>query len=285
MKLTKRELILVIILSIAFGAGLGAVGYTAVRIGKAWGRFIELSELTFGAYDTAIFTHLPRHRQFILSMRNAFGFDKPLYHSDYGQDRWVVQIVFPDVRNGFYVDVGSGDGVRQSNSKALDDLGWKGICIDPFPTGMQTRTARLFKEVVYSEKGLKVRFQPTSFTGGIEDHFNRTKDWPEHQKAEAVEFVTTTLDDILSRADAPGFIEYMSIDIEGAELEALKGLSFAKYKVGAFTIEHNWEEPKRSEVRVLLESKGYRYAFPRGRDDFYVYSGLFKKPDLTIPAD
>ncbi len=283
MKITARGLTLVVILSIAFGACLGAVGHTAIRIGKAWGRLIELSELTFGAYDTSRFAHLPRYRQWILSMRHAFGSDKPLYHSDYGQDQWIVQIVFPDVRNGFYVDVGSGDGVRQSNSKALDAMGWKGICIDPFPTGMQTRTARVFREVIYSEKGHKVMFQPTGFTGGIEDHFNLTKSWPEHQQAQAVEFVTTTLDDVLSRAGAPKFIEYVSIDIEGAELEALKGLPFSKYRVGAFTIEHNWEEPKRSEIRKLLERNSYRYVFPRGRDDFYVYSGLLMKPTLNDP--
>jgi FkbM family methyltransferase len=146
---------------------------------------------------------------------------------------------------------------------------------------MQTRSARLFKEVVYSEKGRKVKFQPTGFTGGIEDHSNRTKGWHEHEESETVEFVTTTLDDILSRAEAPGFIECMSIDIEGAELEALKGLSFSRYTVGAFTIEHNWEEPKRSEIRQLLESKDYRYALPRGRDDFYIYSGLLKRSETS----
>ena len=283
MKITARVLILAVILSIALGAGLGAAGYAGIRIGKAWGRLVELSELTFGTYSTSPLAHLPRHRQFARTFEYAFGSGEPVYHSDYGQDQWVVRIVYPDLRNAYYVDVGSGDGVRQSNTKTLDDLGWKGICIDPFPTGMQTRTARLFKEVMYRESGHKVRFRPTGFTGGIEDHFNLTKAWPEHQKAEAVEFVTTTLDDVLSRAGAPKFIEYMSVDVEGAELEVLKGLSLNKYRVGAFTIEHNWEEPKRSEIRRLLERSGYRYAFPRGRDDFYIYSGLLMKPDIDDP--
>ena len=62
----------------------------------------------------------------------------------------------------------------------------------------------------------------------------------------------------------------MSIDIEGAELEALKGFSFSKYKVGALTIEHNYEEPKRSQIRMLLESKGYQLAKKVSCDDWYV---------------
>jgi FkbM family methyltransferase len=210
----------------------------------------------------------------MFSLRESFWFNKSRYYSTDGQDRWIADIVFPDVKNGFYVDVGSGDGVRQSNTKALDDRGWKGICIDPFPTGMDTRTARLFKDVVSSEKGHKVKFRKSGFMGGIEDDLNHTKDWVVVKNAETFELITTTLDEILSRADAPMHIQYMSIDVEGAELRALQGLSFSKYKVDAFTIEHNWEEPKRSQIRELLESKGYRNVFGRGRDDYYILSGL-----------
>ena len=44
----------------------------------------------------------------------------------------------------------------------------------------------------------------------------------------------------------------------------------SKYKVGALTIEHNFEEPKRSQIRRLLESNGYRFVLSLLRDDFYV---------------
>src|SRR5262245_65796976 len=85
-----------------------------------------------------------------------------------------------------------------------------------------------------------------------------------------MELTTTTLEDILGRAKAPNFIHYISLDIEGAELEALKAFPFFKYKVGAFTIEHNFEEPKRSEIKALLESQGYRRVRSVGQDDYYM---------------
>jgi FkbM family methyltransferase len=194
------------------------------------------------------------------------------YHAQLGQDRWIVQCVFPGVEDGYFVDVGSGDGVWISNTKVLEDLGWNGICIDPFPTNMENRTCAMFKEVVYSEAGHKVRFRAAEELGGIEEHL-KPKRWREGKKfkqAKIVEFTTTTLDEILARANAPNFIHYMSIDIEGAELEALKGFSFSKYKVGALTIEHNNEEPKRSQIRMLLESKGYRLEKKVSFDDWYV---------------
>ena len=89
-------------------------------------------------------------------------------------------------------------------------------------------------------------------------------------RSEVVELETRTLTELLEQAKAPPFIHYMSIDIEGAELEALKGLDFSRYRIGALTIEHNFEEPKRSDIRKLLERNGYRYVRSVEQDDFFV---------------
>jgi hypothetical protein len=48
--------------------------------------------------------------------------------------------MFPGIANGFFLDVGSGDGYLISNTQALEARGWKGICVDPFPTNMGGRT-------------------------------------------------------------------------------------------------------------------------------------------------
>jgi FkbM family methyltransferase len=192
------------------------------------------------------------------------------FHSQTDQDRWIVRKVFPDVKNGYFVDIGSADGTRFSNTKALEDRGWKGICIDPFPRNMKGRICTVYKEVVYSKSGQTVSFSAAGDFGGIRDHLGRWKDMKEMQQAEIVEFTTTTLDEILIKARAPKYIHYVSLDIEGAELEALKAFDFSKYKVGAFTIEHNYEEPKRTKIKELLERNGYRLARSVAEDDYYV---------------
>jgi len=81
---------------------------------------------------------------------------------------------------------------------------------------------------------------------------------------------TVTLDDLLARAGAPQFIHFISLDIEGAELEALRAFPFDRYRVGAWTIEHNREEPKRSEIVTLLAQHGYRRVNEWHQDDFFV---------------
>ena len=192
------------------------------------------------------------------------------FHSQEEQDRWILTCAFPHVRNGYFVDVGSGDGVFMSNTNALEKIGWDGICVDPFPSNMKGRSCLLLKEVVSDVPGQTVRFRKAGFLGGIEEGIGRWKDHETVRESDVQEFQTTSLTEILLKANAPRFIHYMSIDIEGAELDALKGFDFSQYQVGAFTIEHNFEEPKRTQIRQLLESKGYRFARSSAQDDYYL---------------
>ena len=91
------------------------------------------------------------------ALQKAFGIRK--YHAAGQQDMWVALAVEPGKRDGYYVDVGSADGVLHSNSYIFDRMGWKGICIDPFPTNMGNRTCQIFRQPVFSESGKKVSFR------------------------------------------------------------------------------------------------------------------------------
>jgi FkbM family methyltransferase len=189
------------------------------------------------------------------------------YPSEIGQDKWVIGKMFPGVTNGFFLDVGSGHGTIGSNTKALEDVGWTGICVDPFPTHMEGRTCRMEKVVVSSTAGQVVKFHTHPGLGGIADTLGKWKE--EAEKSPAVELTTTTLGEVLAGANAPSFIHFLSLDIEGAELEALRGLPFDKYRFGAMAIEHNDEEPKRSDLLRFLDEKGYRRVHSHKQDDFF----------------
>ena len=190
------------------------------------------------------------------------------YFSEIGQDKWVLERVFPGVVNGYFVEIGSSHGTIGSNSRALEERGWSGVCIDPFPIHMEGRTCKMFKEVVYSKPGLLMSFHTAGGLGGVGDTLGKWNTTAAH--APTVEVRTVTLDDLLARAAAPQFIQYISLDIEGAELEALRGFPFDRYRVGAWTVEHNREEPKRSQIVALLAGHGYRRVHEWRQDDFFV---------------
>jgi FkbM family methyltransferase len=190
------------------------------------------------------------------------------YSSEIGQDKWVLEKVFPGVTNGYFVDIGSGHGTIGSNSRTLEERGWSGVCIDPFPVHMEGRTCKMFEEVVFSKPGLLMAFHTAGGVGGVADTLGK---WNEKgARAPTVNVRTVTLDDILARAGAPQFIHFVSLDIEGAELEALRAFPFDRYRVGAWTIEHNREEPKRSQIVTLLTQHGYRRVNEWHQDDFFV---------------
>ena len=202
----------------------------------------------------------------MLSARQVLG-SAPTFPSEIGQDKWVLVRMFPSVTNGFFLDVGSGHGTIGSNTRALEERGWSGICVDPFPTYMEGRTCQMFKDVVAATAGQTVKFHTHSGLGGIADTLGKWKD--EAQKSPAVEMTTTTLGDILARANAPTFIHFLSLDIEGAELDALKGMDLNKYRFGAMAIEHNEEEPKRTDIINYLRQHGYERVHTYRQDDFF----------------
>ncbi len=192
------------------------------------------------------------------------------YFGEIGQDKWVLETMFPNVTDGFFLDVGSGHGTIGSNTKALEQAGWKGICVDPFPVYMEGRTCEVFTEVVFSVAGRVMTFQKAGGLAGLAETLG---DWNEKaRQAPSVTFTTVTLDDILTRAAAPAFIQFVSLDIEGAELEALKGFPFDRVRIGAMTIEHNFEEPKRSDLKRFLEQHGYARVHSWRQDDYYAPS-------------
>jgi FkbM family methyltransferase len=244
---------------------LVAVALSSAFIGVKLGMQYELNELC---------CQIPSYRRIVVSAKEMLRL--ATFHSQIGQDKWVLEAVFPDVKNGFFLDVGSGDGTINSNTKALEQKGWTGICIDPFPRNMQDRTCQMFKEAVFSQAGKLVKFRAAGDYGGIEDTLGAWKDLV--HETPIVEFNTVTLGDILERAKAPRFIHFVSLDIEGAELDALRGFPFDKYQIGALDVEHNYEEPKRSEIEALMKSHGYKRVHTWYQDDFYVNCAMVPFP-------
>ena len=243
----KRAVLAGVLVLIAVGVGLSAAPFRA--------QFALNQECC----------QLPFARNVLVTANELLG--RVTYPSQIGQDKWVLETMFPGVTDGYFLDVGSGHGTFHSNTVALERRGWTGICVDPFPTHMETRTCQMFKEIVWSVPGKVMTFYKADGLAGVEDTLNRWRD--EALKAPSVQLTTVTLADLLTRANAPAFIHFMSLDIEGAELEALRAFPFERIRLGSLAIEHNYEEPKRSQLVEFLASKGYRRTHSFNQDDFF----------------
>ena len=194
--------------------------------------------------------------------------------SQLGQDEWVLS-VFPN-KEGYFVDIGCADGIYLSNTNKLEQNGWKGLCIDVNPTNYENRpNTKVVKKMVYSEKNIKKNFilseDPT--LSGIIDHLGY---WKNHVLGKLsytnIEMETSILVDILDENNAPKYIDYLSIDIEGSEYEVIRTFPFDKYTFGCITIEHNDENDKRMNIRNILENNNYSFIKEVAHDDWYIHN-------------
>ena len=198
-------------------------------------------------------------------------------HSQLGQDLQVIKF-YNNKEDGFFIEIGASDGLELSNTYLLETkYKWKGICCEPIPKNFEKLVKNrpnsiCYKEAVYNQSGLTVSFDIDNtydLLSGISDHIGTRK-----SNKTTVQVETISLLDVLEKANAPSFIEYMSLDTEGSELEILKNFDFEKYTFGLIDVEHNFTEPRRTEIRNLLLSKGYVYKGENKWDDMYKHSSV-----------
>jgi FkbM family methyltransferase len=191
-------------------------------------------------------------------------------HSQFGQDIVVAEF-FQMRRDGYFIELGAYDGVDLSNTYSLEkELGWSGICIEALPDMFalleKNRACICVQSAVYSEGGLEFEFSDDKYLSGITQHIDKHMEAIEFPK---IKVQTRTLTDIMDEHNMPSYIEYLSLDTEGSELEILRGIDWSRYSFGYINIEHNFVEPRRKEMREFLESRGYRYLRENFYDDDY----------------
>jgi FkbM family methyltransferase len=198
-------------------------------------------------------------------------------------------------RRGYFVDIGACDGVFLSNTLLLErDYGWRGIVAEPNPLFTaklkKNRSAIVSTQCVWSVSGKKLAFkqvaEPEYSTLKDIDPQDSHEDRGVRSKFTTVEVRSVSLNDLLTKAKAPGTIDFLSLDTEGSELEILQAVDFDKWKFGHICVEHNFT-PRRQEIFELLQRHGYTRVMPNVSrwDDWYVHGKPASPASRQIPDD
>lgn len=202
-------------------------------------------------------------------------------YSQLGQDLEVIKF-YNNKENGFFIEIGASDGITLSNTYLLEtQYKWKGICCEPIPNNFKNLVKNrpnsiCYDKAVYNSSGLTVNFDIANsceLYSGVSNHIDCHKSLVDENK-ETIQVQTISLLDVLNNTNAPLFIEYMSLDTEGTEFEILKNFDFEKYTFGLIDVEHNYYEPRRTEIKNLLLSKGYIYKGENNWDDMYKHNSV-----------
>ena len=188
----------------------------------------------------------------------------------------VVINYFKDKKNGFYVDVGCYHPTHRNNTYLLHKQSWSGVNIDTSefsidlfnhmrPKDLNYNCAisnrneiiKLFYQKELSQLSTTVSDQAkTVFQGNIKEK----------------EIQAFTLDEILSEGKFKNNkIDFLDIDVEGADLKVLEGLSFDIYKPELVCIEIHAKEIKQSDIYKFLDDKNYELIWSG------VFSHIFKR--------
>jgi FkbM family methyltransferase len=197
-----------------------------------------------------------------------------MYKSQYGQDKWLSENLFAGKRDGFFVDIGAGDGIIISNTWAFEQAGWKGICIEPhsetFPRLQKNRTAKAVNCLVMDYNG-EAAFNQVNENVASLSYFSSI--YEPNNKNSGVKQVMVpckTLETILDLNGCPELIDYVSIDTEGSEILILsKFFEETTRKVSVFSIERNTEDYAQ-RLANLMGPRGYKKVATVGIDDIYV---------------
>ena len=198
------------------------------------------------------------------------------FHSEYGQDRFVAELL-PDRQGGVFVEVGALDGLLHSNSLYFErERQWIGLLIEPIPelaaACVRNRPgSHIIAAAISDHAGVEAFRWINSGLAGWSGLVASTE--PEHQERIAAAGSTATivavpvmpLEDALDLA-ALHRIDYLSIDVEGAEPRILRDFPFGKFDIDIIGVENNWQ---RLEAASILGKAGYRMIARIGVDDFY----------------
>jgi hypothetical protein len=178
------------------------------------------------------------------------------------QDAAVARVLGGQ-RDGFFVDLGAHDALVFSNTVVLEQrYGWRGLCIEPveaYHWGLAHRACQVVSAVVGDGTGaveFDARLTPGAACPGCAGIVSpHTDNRAALHAADARRRPTVRLDTLLALFGAPRVIDYLSLDIEGAETDALRALFYADaYHVRVLTVER-----PNAKARALLREKGYRF--------------------------
>ena len=212
-----------------------------------------------------------------------FFFWNERYPSQAGQDKIIKEVFFKNKKNGFFVEIGAYDGIVGSNCYYFERfLNWNGIALEPsifqFEKLKKNRKCKLLNNAVSHEikdvEFIEVIEGLTQMSGINNDFFKRNIDIisnNEKSKTRSFNLKTIIFEQIVSKNVD---IDYLSIDIEGGEMDLLNSINLNNNDIKVISVENNI--PKEQNFKDFFDNKGFIYFDRVGQDEIFYNSKFFK---------
>ena len=199
----------------------------------------------------------------------------------FGEDL-IIDKIFKNKKKGTYVDVGCYHPIDGSNTYLLFKKGWSGINIDLNKVSIdlfeKARKKDINLNLAISNKSKKIKYyyrKNINMLNTINLKFAKNN----FLKGFKTSFIQSyTLNSILKKKHFSKKIDFLNLDIEGNEINALKSLDFKKYAPKVICIEihetsgrNKKNQFEKNPINKFLRKKGYKYFWNKK------FSYIFKK--------
>jgi FkbM family methyltransferase len=191
-----------------------------------------------------------------------------LTYSQEGEDL-ILRRFFEDQKTGFFIDIGAHHPKRFSNTYLFYKKGWTGINIDAMPGIMQIFN-KIRPKDINIECGISLSKQLLNYHIFNEKALNTFSEEEAKLKSksdkyfikEVINIQTYSLSEILDQYNNSfNKIDFMSIDVEGLDLEVLMSNNWDKYRPSIILVEELRTNIHllylNSDINKYLNSKGY----------------------------
>jgi FkbM family methyltransferase len=194
-----------------------------------------------------------------------------MFNSQFKQDEILEKNVFKGYKNGIFVDVGAHNGISINNTLYFEKYNnWTGINVEPIkkvydclvsnrPNSININCAVCNND---GETDFLCNEGYTEMLSGIKNNFD-----PRHIKRIEREnnikgSVTTTITVPTKKLETIFYdnhierVNYLSIDVEGAEFEVIKSINFDKVFIDVIEFENNYDDVSIPIIQYL-NAKNY----------------------------
>ena len=196
------------------------------------------------------------------------------FYSQCGEDRLMVKYLPENF--GTYIDVGAGQPVRGSNTYYFYKKGWNGHLFEPIQSNIDLikffrRRDKKYQNLIASSKTNSKFFEfiPTEYSTmikGVAD--NLVAEGKKLKSIYELESIRLSDTDLKLNPLEPSFL---SIDVEGADLDVLNSIDWTKIKPRVVCIEEVGATNSKL-IKEKLDAEGYSLVENSGISKIYLHN-------------